>query len=91
MKIPPKEMPDDWNQLPFMTKAKSDFIQKYDQVSDRDLLVEIIHTLKNQNQILERNRSNTSKLVWWLIAIPFIIAFFFFFFSLLGLGRILSV
>lgn len=89
MKIPPKEKPENWDQLPFMTEYKSNFIKKYDHISNRDLLIEIIYSIKSQNGLIERNRSNTSKLVWWLIAIPFIVAFIFFLFSIFGLGAII--
>lgn len=81
-----KEYPENWNRLPHMNKIKYDFLTKYDSVEDRDLMVEMLFTLKNINRLLDRNRQNTSKMVWWLIAVPILLFIFFIFISLLGFG-----
>jgi hypothetical protein len=67
---------------------KDRFRQKYADYSEKDLLLELLYSIKNSNSIQERNRQNTSKLVWWLVALPIIFAGFFFFLTLIGLGSL---
>ncbi|MDM9632123.1 hypothetical protein [Robiginitalea aurantiaca] len=54
--------------------------------SDRDIQMEIIYQQKLQLEMMDRVRSNTNKMVWWLIAIPIILVLFVFFISILGVA-----
>lgn len=54
--------------------------------SDREIQLELLFQQKLLLETTERVRSNTSKLVWWLIAIPFIFAFLFIMLGVLGMA-----
>jgi len=63
-----------------MTKKRIKFLETYSDLDDSETLKEILFAHSVQIEKLERIRSNTSMLVWWLIAIPiilFILAFMF--------------
>ncbi|HMB99871.1 MAG TPA: hypothetical protein VKN14_02415 [Flavobacteriaceae bacterium] len=63
-----------------MTKKRIDFLKTYGDLDDSQLLLEIAYAQSLQIDKLDKIRSNTSMLVWWLVAIPilfFIIVFFF--------------
>lgn len=53
--------------------------------TDREIQMSQLYFLTLIQDATEKTRSNTSKLVWWLIALPII---FFLLFFLLGLGSL---
>lgn len=62
------------------TKKRENFLNIYGDLDDKELLIEIAYAQSLQIEKLEKIRSNTSMLVWWLVAIPvlfFVIVFFF--------------
>ena len=63
------------NEIP-MTKKRIKFLKTYSDLDDSEILKE-----------LEKIRSNTSMLVWWLIAIPIIFFIIIIFFG--GLGALI--
>ena len=65
-----------------LTPQRLKFIEKYQEFNDSDTLKEILYAQQIQINKLESIRSNTSKLVWWLIALPIIFGIFF---TMLGL------
>ena len=81
-----RDKPKNWDRLPYMNTARSNFLEKYENVQDKDLMIELVYSLHRNNQLLERNRQNTSKMVWWLIAVPLLFGLLFFFLTMLGLG-----
>lgn len=68
------------------TKRQQYFERQRMNWSDRDLQLEANFQNKLQLEKLERIRSNSSKIVWWLIAIPIILAVLFFILSILGVA-----
>ena len=63
-----------------MTKKRIKFIETYGDLEDSETLKEILYANTLQIEKLEKIRSNTSMLVWWLVAIPiciFILALVF--------------
>ncbi|MEH6536622.1 MAG: hypothetical protein V7719_09530 [Psychroserpens sp.] len=66
-----------------ITPKRLKFIEKYAEFDDSETLKEMLFAQQIQNEKLEKIRSDTSKLVWWLIALPIII---FFVFTILGIG-----
>lgn len=50
------------------------FLVEYGELNEQEIVLEMLFTQKQQLEKLEKIRSNTSALVWWLIAIPFIVA-----------------
>ncbi|WP_406683327.1 hypothetical protein N1F78_11600 [Seonamhaeicola sp. MEBiC1930] len=71
---------------PKWTQQRINFVKTYGELDDSETLKEILFTQKCIFEKLEQNRSNTSKLVWWLIAIPIIFFLFAFVFGLGGLA-----
>lgn len=65
--------------------SKEIFIKSFDNFNDNDLLKEILYVQQLNYLKLELIRSNTSKLVWFLIVIPIIV---FILYSFLTLGKI---
>lgn len=57
-------------------QEKAKFIESYEGASKADLLREMLYAQKLQLEKSEKIRSNTSKLVWWLVAIPILISVF---------------
>ena len=57
-----------------LSKNRSDFNERYADLNDSDIQREILFAQKITNIKLEKIRSNTSVLVWFLIVIPFILA-----------------
>ncbi len=57
-----------------LSKQKEAFYKKYGEHTDSDILKEMLYLQIRMAEKIEANRSNTSKLVWWLIAIPLIFA-----------------
>lgn len=55
-----------------LSKEEIQFIEKYGEMSDSEILKEILRQNIIQTSKLERTRSNTSAIVWWFIAIPLI-------------------
>lgn len=51
---------------------RKNFNKTYGQMNDKELLQENLFAQQLQIEKLELIRSNTSKLVWWIIAIPII-------------------
>jgi hypothetical protein len=68
-----------------MTPKRIKFIQTYNDFDDSETLKELLFANQLQLEKLEKIRSNTSILVWWLIAIPLIVVILFF---ILGIGRL---
>ncbi|WP_033961264.1 hypothetical protein [Psychroserpens jangbogonensis] len=71
-----------------MTPKRIKFMQTYNDYDDSQTLKELLFA--NQLQLekldkLEKIRSNTSVLVWWLIVIPLVLGILIFLF---GLGRL---
>jgi hypothetical protein len=66
-----------------MTEERIKFLDTYGDLKDSKVLKEILYTQNLQLDKLEKIRSNTSKLVWWLIAIPIIITIIILVFGLL--------
>ncbi|MAX71848.1 MAG: hypothetical protein CMC76_12255 [Flavobacteriaceae bacterium] len=57
---------------------KLKFLQSYEGYDTDQLLKELLYYQKTQIEKLEKVRSNTSTLVWWLVAIPIIFGILFF-------------
>lgn len=53
-----------------MIKKREEFTKAYEDFSKTDISKEIVFIQSLQLEKLEKIRSNTSKLVWWLVAIP---------------------
>ncbi|NRD19839.1 hypothetical protein HNV08_07235 [Winogradskyella eckloniae] len=68
-----------------LTPKRITFIKTYNDFNNEEILRELLFAQQLQIDKLEKIRSNTSKLVWWLIALPIIFGFFT---MLLGLGRL---
>lgn len=68
-----------------LTSKRIKFIETYSDFDDQDTLKELLFTHQLQLDKLERIRSNTSMLVWWLVAIPIIFGILIFIF---GAGKI---
>lgn len=54
------------------------FIKDREDWTDREIQMAQLYFLKLIKDTTEQTRSNTSKLVWWLIALPIIFALFFY-------------
>mgnify|MGYP003137714431 CR=1 FL=1 len=68
-------------------KKRVDFVEMYNEFDDSDTLKEMLFTQKLQLEKLEKIRSNTSMLVWWLVAIPILLVIFVLLFG--GFGSII--
>ena len=55
-----------------MTKKRIKFLETYSDLDDSETLKELLFANTLQVEKLEKIRSNTSILVWWLVAIPII-------------------
>ncbi|MCB0802446.1 MAG: hypothetical protein KDB74_05050 [Flavobacteriales bacterium] len=55
-----------------LIESRKEFNQKYDDFDEVQILKEILYAQTLQVDKLERLRANSSKLVWWLVAIPII-------------------
>lgn len=58
------------------------FVNSKKDWDDKHIQLVQLYELKLIHEKLERNRSNTSTMVWWLIAIPLIFLILIFVFSL---------
>ena len=67
---------------PKMTPKRIHFIKTYSEFDDSQTLKEILFAQKEQLDKLERIRTNTSVLVWFLVALPFIFGILYFFVAL---------
>lgn len=63
-----------------LTSTRIKFFKTYDNMSEGEILHEILYAHQVQINKLEKIRSNTSILVWFLVAIPFIFGILFFMF-----------
>jgi len=54
-----------------VTKRRELFNKQFDNVDDKDIMREVLYKLDVQYEILDETRSNTNKLVWFLVAIPY--------------------
>lgn len=70
-----------------MTKKRIKFIETYYDLDDSETLKEILYAHTLQIEKLEKIRSNSSMLVWWLVAIPIILFIIIIFFG--GLGTLM--
>ncbi len=59
--------------VPKMTSTRIKFLETYGEFDEAKTLHEILFAQQLQIKKLERIRSNTSILVWWLVAIPIVI------------------
>ena len=62
-----------------LTPKRIKFLETFVHLYDSDTLKEMFFAQLIQIEKLEKIRSNTSMLVWWLVAIPIIIAILMFF------------
>ncbi|QLE00711.1 hypothetical protein HX109_03715 [Galbibacter sp. BG1] len=58
---------------PQFSEKQKQFRVKYKDYTDKDMMIELLMSQSIQIEKLERNRSNTSKMVWFFIGIPIII------------------
>jgi hypothetical protein len=70
-----------------MTKKRIKFLETYSDLDDSETLRELLFASTLQVDKLEKIRSNTSMLVWWLVAIPILFFIIVIFFG--GLGALL--
>ena len=56
------------------TRRQEYFEKQRIQWSDRDIQLEILYAQQIQIDKLEKIRANTNTMIWWLIAIPIILA-----------------
>ena len=70
-----------------MTKKRIKFLETYGDLDDSETLKELLYANGLQVEKLEKIRSNTSMLVWWLVAIPIIFVILAFVFG--GFGALL--
>lgn len=70
-----------------MTKKRIKFLETYSDLDDSETLKELLFANTLQVEKLEKIRSNTSMLVWWLVAIPILFFIIILFFG--GLGAIM--
>jgi hypothetical protein len=70
-----------------MTKKRIKFLETYSDLDDSETLKELLFANTLQVEKLEKIRSNTSMLVWWLVAIPIIFVILAFMFG--GFGALL--
>lgn len=64
-----------------LTSKRIKFIETYSDYNDQDILKELLYTQQLHLEKLEKVRSNTSMLVWWLVAIPIILGLLAVFFG----------
>lgn len=60
---------------------KLSFLEDYGELSERQLLLEMLYAHELKLDKLERIRRNTNKLVWWLIVLPLLAGFLIALFS----------
>lgn len=70
-----------------LTPKKITFLKTYNQLDDSATLKEILFAHQIQIEKLEKIRSNTSTLVWWLVALPIIFTILF---VVMGSGFLIS-
>lgn len=56
------------------TPRRNRFMLTYGHMDEKEMLREMLFAQQIQIDKLERTRSNTSTLVWFLVAIPFVFA-----------------
>jgi len=57
---------------------REQFDELTENLNDIDLLREILYTQQKSFNLLEKTRNNTSKLVWFLVAIPIVLLVLYF-------------
>ena len=67
------------------TPKRLKFIETYNEFDDSDTLKELLFAQQLAIEKLEKIRSNTSMLVWWLVALPIIGFILIFIFGGLGI------
>jgi len=60
------------------SESRNEFDVKYKDFNKLETLKEILYTQKEILKQTKANRSNTSKLVWWLVFIPILLSVIFF-------------
>ena len=60
------------NEKTNISADRKKFNEQFGNLMEREILLEMLFTQNQINDKLERVRSNTSKMVWWLIVIPII-------------------
>ena len=61
------------NKKPKLTQHRKRFNEEHNGLNQSELQMELLFAQKVTNLKLERIRTDTSKLVWFLIAIPIIV------------------
>ena len=64
-----------------LSAKKVKFLGEHFNMTDSEILKEILFAQQSQIVKLEKIRGNTSMLVWWLVAIPIIVGLCFMFFG----------
>ncbi len=77
---------EDFNRLPYPSAKKKQFYKMNGHLSDSEVLKELLYYNSLQLDKMERTRSNTSTLVWWLIALPIILGVLIFFMGASAMG-----
>ena len=70
-----------------MTNKRMKFLETYNDLDNSQTLKELLFAHTLQIEKLEKIRSNTSVLVWWLVAIPILLFVIILFFG--GLGALM--
>ncbi len=60
-----------------ITPQRKKFYSKYEDFDDSETIKELLFAQQLQLDKLDDIRSNTSKLVWWLVALPVILGLIF--------------
>ena len=58
-------------------KGLTKFKETYGEMTEKELQLEILRELQGQTEILQKTKSNTSMMVWWLIVIPIVLTIIF--------------
>ena len=69
-----------------MRTKLEDFVNQRKDWDEKHIQLAQLYYLQTLIDISSANRSNTSKLVWWLVALPFILGGIFFFLAALGMA-----
>jgi hypothetical protein len=71
-----------------LTSKRAKFLEKYGSMNETELSLELLFAQQLQMEKLEKIRSNASKLVWWLIALPILAGILMFIF---GIGSLMAL
>ena len=68
-----------------LKSPREKFVEHHQTFTEKDLMIELLWKKHLALDKLERTRSNTSTLIWWLVVLPFIFGLIF---MMLGLGSL---